>query len=169
MTAEMFATKVRYSGAATASQLGLVVTGFAPAIAAAIVRPGPTGWIPVAAFTAALLPRLGCRDRHLGQGDLQGTHRGPWNQGKRNQGTRQRLNFTRARREWQGTRPGPSLHLRPNHSEEPSVTARHVLIEQDVETPLRDGIVLRSTVYRPRTGSRARSADQDTRTAATCP
>jgi hypothetical protein len=53
MTAEMFPTKIRYSGAATASQLGLVVTGFAPAIAAAIVQPGPTGWIPVAAFTAA--------------------------------------------------------------------------------------------------------------------
>jgi MFS family permease len=53
MTAEMFPTKIRYSGAATASQLGLVVTGFAPAIAATIVQPGPTGWIPVAAFTAA--------------------------------------------------------------------------------------------------------------------
>jgi MFS family permease len=53
MTAEMFPTKIRYSGAATASQLGLVVTGFAPAIAATIVQPGPTGWIPVATFTAA--------------------------------------------------------------------------------------------------------------------
>ena len=29
------------------------MTGFAPAIAAAIVQPGPDGWIPVAAFTAA--------------------------------------------------------------------------------------------------------------------
>src|SRR6478736_6685182 len=53
MTAEMFETRIRYTGAATASQLGLVVTGFAPAIAAAIVQPGPAGWIPVAAFTAA--------------------------------------------------------------------------------------------------------------------
>jgi len=53
MTAEMFPTRIRYTGAATASQLGLVVTGFAPAIAAAIVQPGPTGWIPVAIFTAA--------------------------------------------------------------------------------------------------------------------
>ena len=53
MTAEMFPTRIRYSGAATASQLGLIVTGFAPAIAAAIVRPGPDGWVPVAAFTAA--------------------------------------------------------------------------------------------------------------------
>ncbi|MGO4187478.1 MFS transporter [Pseudarthrobacter sp. TAF60_1] len=52
MTAEMFETRIRYTGAATASQLGLVVTGFAPTIAAAIVQPGPNGWIPVAAFTA---------------------------------------------------------------------------------------------------------------------
>lgn len=53
MTAEMFETRIRYTGAATASQLGLVVTGFAPAIAAAIVQPGPDGWLPVAFFTAA--------------------------------------------------------------------------------------------------------------------
>jgi MFS family permease len=53
MTAEMFPTRIRYTGAATASQLGLVVTGFAPAIAAAIVQPGPAGWVPVAIFTAA--------------------------------------------------------------------------------------------------------------------
>lgn len=52
MTAEMFETRIRYTGAATASQLGLIVTGFAPTIAAAIVQPGPTGWVPVAAFTA---------------------------------------------------------------------------------------------------------------------
>ncbi|WP_211439227.1 MFS transporter [Corynebacterium glutamicum] len=52
MTAEMFPTKIRYSGAATASQLGLVVTGFAPTIAAILIRPGPTGWVPVAVFTA---------------------------------------------------------------------------------------------------------------------
>jgi MFS family permease len=53
MTAEMFETRIRYTGAATASQLGLVVTGFAPAIAASIVQPGPAGWLPVALFTAA--------------------------------------------------------------------------------------------------------------------
>ncbi|MFF2346865.1 MFS transporter [Pseudarthrobacter sp. NPDC058119] len=53
MTAEMFETRIRYTGAATASQLGLVVTGFAPAIAAGIVQPGPVGWLPVAIFTAA--------------------------------------------------------------------------------------------------------------------
>ncbi|HZA04042.1 MAG TPA: MFS transporter [Propionibacteriaceae bacterium] len=52
MIAELFPTNIRYSGAATASQLGLVATGFAPTIAAAIVRPGPTGWVPVAVMTA---------------------------------------------------------------------------------------------------------------------
>ncbi|HEY4632211.1 MAG TPA: MFS transporter [Blastococcus sp.] len=52
MIAELFPTNIRYSGAATASQLGLVATGFAPTVAAAIVRPGPTGWVPVAVMTA---------------------------------------------------------------------------------------------------------------------
>ncbi|QSE90085.1 MHS family MFS transporter [Rhodococcus pseudokoreensis] len=50
--AEMFETRIRYSGMAISGQLALVATGFAPTIAAALVRPGPNGWIPVAAFTA---------------------------------------------------------------------------------------------------------------------
>ena len=53
IVAEMFETRIRYSGAAISSQLGLILTGFAPTIAAAIVRPGPDGWLPVAIFTAA--------------------------------------------------------------------------------------------------------------------
>ncbi|MFF3376702.1 MFS transporter, partial [Streptomyces sp. NPDC002680] len=52
MVAELFPTRIRYSGGATASQLGLVATGFAPTIAAAVIRPGPTGWVPVAVLTA---------------------------------------------------------------------------------------------------------------------
>ncbi|MDQ4489209.1 MFS transporter [Sinomonas sp. ASV486] len=52
IVAEMFPTRIRYSGAAVSSQLGLIVTGFAPTIAAAVVRPGPDGWVPVAVFTA---------------------------------------------------------------------------------------------------------------------
>ncbi|WP_138444171.1 MFS transporter [Sinomonas susongensis] len=52
IVAEMFPTRIRYSGAAISSQLGLIVTGFAPTIAAAVVRPGPGGWVPVAVFTA---------------------------------------------------------------------------------------------------------------------
>ncbi|OUS95657.1 MFS transporter [Rhodococcus sp. NCIMB 12038] len=50
--AEMFETRIRYSGMAISGQLALVATGFAPTIAAALVRSGPNGWIPVAAFTA---------------------------------------------------------------------------------------------------------------------
>ena len=50
--AEMFETRIRYSGMAISGQLALVATGFAPTIAATLVRPGPNGWIPVAAFTA---------------------------------------------------------------------------------------------------------------------
>lgn len=53
ITAEMFPTRVRFSGTAIASQLGLILTGFAPTIAAAVVQPGPLGWLPVSIFTAA--------------------------------------------------------------------------------------------------------------------
>jgi MFS family permease len=47
---EMFAAPVRYTGMAMGNQVGLILTGFAPAIAAAIVQPGPMGWVPVAIF-----------------------------------------------------------------------------------------------------------------------
>ena len=50
---EMFPTEVRYTGVAVGTQLGLVLVGFAPAIGAAIQRPGPDGWVPVAIFGAA--------------------------------------------------------------------------------------------------------------------
>lgn len=50
---EMFPTEVRYTGVAVGTQLGLVLVGFAPAIGAAIQRPGPDGWVPVAMFGAA--------------------------------------------------------------------------------------------------------------------
>lgn len=50
--AEMFETRIRYSGMAISGQLALVATGFAPTIAATLVRPGSNGWIPVAVFTA---------------------------------------------------------------------------------------------------------------------
>ncbi|WP_181034184.1 MFS transporter [Arthrobacter sp. GMC3] len=49
---EMFPTEVRYTGVAVGTQLGLVLVGFAPAIGAAIQRPGPDGWVPVAIFGA---------------------------------------------------------------------------------------------------------------------
>jgi MFS family permease len=50
---EMFDTKVRLSGLAIGTQIGFALGGFAPAINAALLQPGPYGWIPVAIFTAA--------------------------------------------------------------------------------------------------------------------
>ncbi|WP_115788148.1 MFS transporter [Arthrobacter silvisoli] len=52
---EMFPASVRYSGMAIGSQVGLILTGFAPAIAALLAQPGPSGWIPVAGFTVLCL------------------------------------------------------------------------------------------------------------------
>jgi len=49
--AEMFSTRVRLSGMAIGTQIGFALGGFAPAISAALMGPGPMGWVPVAAFT----------------------------------------------------------------------------------------------------------------------
>ena len=49
---EMFATKVRLSGIAIGTQIGFALGGFAPTISAAILQPGPDGWMPVAAFVS---------------------------------------------------------------------------------------------------------------------
>jgi Flp pilus assembly protein protease CpaA len=37
---------------AVSNQLGNLLAGFAPLIAAVLVSPGPTGWLPVAVFGA---------------------------------------------------------------------------------------------------------------------
>jgi MFS family permease len=50
---EMFNTRVRLSGMAIGTQIGFALGGFAPTISAAIQRPGPDGWMPVAAFVTA--------------------------------------------------------------------------------------------------------------------
>jgi MFS family permease len=50
---EMFSTRVRLSGMAIGTQIGFALGGFAPAISAAVMGPGPNGWMPVAAFTTA--------------------------------------------------------------------------------------------------------------------
>ena len=47
---EMFAAPVRYSGMAIGNQFGLVLTGFAPAIATLLAGDGVNGWVPVAVF-----------------------------------------------------------------------------------------------------------------------
>ena len=52
---EMFPAAVRYSGMAIGSQVGLILTGFAPVIATMLAQPGPGGWIPVASFTVVCL------------------------------------------------------------------------------------------------------------------
>ncbi|GAA1850748.1 MFS transporter [Pseudonocardia ailaonensis] len=48
--AEMFPVTVRYSGLAVGSQIGLTLTGFAPAIALALMTDGRYGWVPVMVF-----------------------------------------------------------------------------------------------------------------------
>ncbi|MBY0238733.1 MAG: MHS family MFS transporter [Burkholderiaceae bacterium] len=53
MYGEMFSTRVRLSGMAIGTQIGFALGGFAPTISAAILQPGPTGWMPVAAFVTA--------------------------------------------------------------------------------------------------------------------
>ncbi len=50
--AEMFDTRVRLSGMAIGTQIGFALGGFAPTISAALLGTGPTGWMPVAAFTS---------------------------------------------------------------------------------------------------------------------
>ena len=44
---EIFPTRVRATGYAVGLQIGLLVVGFAPTLAAAIVGSGPRGWLPV--------------------------------------------------------------------------------------------------------------------------
>jgi MFS family permease len=50
---EMFDTRVRLSGMAIGTQIGFALGGFAPTISAAILGPGPDGWMPVAGFVSA--------------------------------------------------------------------------------------------------------------------
>jgi MFS family permease len=50
--AEMFETRVRYSGTAIGTQLGFLAAGFTPLVSQSLVGPGPCGWIPVAIFVA---------------------------------------------------------------------------------------------------------------------
>ncbi|HEY3635662.1 MAG TPA: MFS transporter, partial [Caldimonas sp.] len=49
---EMFDTRVRLSGMAIGTQIGFALGGFAPTISAAILGPGPDGWMPVAALVS---------------------------------------------------------------------------------------------------------------------
>ncbi|QTD94981.1 hypothetical protein [Burkholderia anthina] len=48
----MFDTRVRLSGMAIGTQIGFALAGFAPTIAAALMKTGPGAWVPVAWFVA---------------------------------------------------------------------------------------------------------------------
>ncbi|MGI5220643.1 MFS transporter [Nocardia sp. CA-290969] len=50
--AEMFSTKVRFSGIAIGTQLGFAAAGFAPTIAWTLVGDSRTNWLPVAVLVA---------------------------------------------------------------------------------------------------------------------
>ena len=52
--AEMFSTKVRFSGLAIGTQLGFLMAGFAPAIVAAMGGIKPGGWVQISIFTAVI-------------------------------------------------------------------------------------------------------------------
>lgn len=49
---EMFATRVRLSGVAIGSQIGITLGGAAPALSAALLNDGPDGWMPVATLVS---------------------------------------------------------------------------------------------------------------------
>ncbi len=50
--AEQFPATVRFTGMAVSNQLGNLLAGFSPMVAALILLPGATGWLPVAVFGA---------------------------------------------------------------------------------------------------------------------
>lgn len=52
---EMFPTKVRMTGYAVSTQLGNIIVGFTPMIAAILVRSGAFGWVPVLLFTTFMM------------------------------------------------------------------------------------------------------------------
>ena len=52
--AEMFSTKVRFSGLAIGTQLGFLMAGFAPAIVAAMGGIKPGGWVQITIFTGII-------------------------------------------------------------------------------------------------------------------
>jgi hypothetical protein len=50
--AEQFPAPVRFTGLAVSNQLGNLLAGFAQVVAAILLVPGPSGWLPVAIFGA---------------------------------------------------------------------------------------------------------------------
>ncbi|WP_176702263.1 MFS transporter [Actinobaculum suis] len=55
MYTEMFPTRLRMTGYAVSTQIGNIIVGFTPMIAALLVRPGAFGWVPVLTFTSIMM------------------------------------------------------------------------------------------------------------------
>lgn len=55
MYSEMFPSEVRMSGYAISTQIGNIIVGFTPMIAAILVRPGAFGWVPPLIFTTIMM------------------------------------------------------------------------------------------------------------------
>ncbi|MCD2097020.1 MHS family MFS transporter [Rhodococcus rhodochrous] len=75
--AEQFPATVRFTGMAVSNQLGNLLAGFSPMVAALILLPGATGWLPVAIFGAvacgiAGIAVLGLRETAKTPTDLLG-------------------------------------------------------------------------------------------------
>ncbi|HYP73280.1 MAG TPA: MFS transporter, partial [Microbacterium sp.] len=52
--AEMFSTRVRFSGMAIGTQLGFLMAGFAPTIVTALGGVSEGGWVVISVFTAVI-------------------------------------------------------------------------------------------------------------------
>lgn len=75
--AEQFSAPVRFSGMAVSNQIGNLLAGFAPLIAALLLSPGQSGWLPVAIFGAiaagiAAVAIIGMRETSKTPTDLLG-------------------------------------------------------------------------------------------------
>ncbi|MDY5129750.1 MFS transporter [Actinotignum urinale] len=55
MYTEMFPTELRMTGYAVSTQIGNIIVGFTPMIAALLVQEGPWGWVPVLIFTSIMM------------------------------------------------------------------------------------------------------------------
>ena len=75
--AEMFETRVRYSGTAIGTQLGFLVAGFTPLVSQSLVGEGPYGWMPVAIFVACccvISAAAAATAREIAAGTAYATH-----------------------------------------------------------------------------------------------
>ncbi|WP_370181984.1 MFS transporter [Rhodococcus wratislaviensis] len=75
--AEQFPAPVRFTGMAVSNQIGNLLAGFAPLIAALLLGSGPSGWLPVAMFGAiatgiAALAVIGMRETSKTPAELLG-------------------------------------------------------------------------------------------------